>query len=47
MFHFPAKSPVFSHLAATLSGISTIRANKAESRLTLEFDGLQNVHSSM
>ncbi|CAO1377283.1 unnamed protein product, partial [Diamesa hyperborea] len=41
------KSPVFSHLAATLSGISTIRANKAESRLTLEFDGLQNVHSSV
>ncbi|CRK99302.1 CLUMA_CG012571, isoform A [Clunio marinus] len=41
------KSPVFSQMAATLKGISTIRACKASKRLTIEFDNLQNVHSSV
>jgi hypothetical protein len=34
-------------MAATLTGISTIRACKANERLALEFDNLQNVHSSV
>lgn len=46
-FSIIAKSPVFSQMTATLTGISTIRASKAESRLALEFDCLQNVHSSV
>lgn len=42
-----AKSPVFSQMGSTLIGISTIRACKANERLALEFDNLQNVHSSV
>lgn len=42
-----AKSPVFSQMAATLTGISTIRACKASERLALEFDHLQDVHSAV
>jgi hypothetical protein len=34
-------------MSATLTGISTIRASKATERLALEFDNLQNVHSSV
>ena len=42
-----AKSPIFSQMTATLTGISTIRATKAEERLILEFDDFQNVHSAV
>lgn len=41
------RSPVFSHLAATLTGLSTIRANAAQQKITEEFDALQNVHSAI
>ncbi|XP_053697137.1 ATP-binding cassette subfamily C member 4 [Sabethes cyaneus] len=41
------RSPVFSHLSATLSGLSTIRANEAQKKITQEFDALQNVHSAV
>lgn len=34
-------------MTATLTGISTIRATKAEERLILEFDDFQNVHSAV
>lgn len=34
-------------MGSTLTGISTIRACKANERLALEFDNLQNVHSSV
>jgi ATP-binding cassette subfamily C (CFTR/MRP) protein 4 len=34
-------------MACTLTGISTIRASNVQSQLTLEFDNLQNVHSSV
>lgn len=34
-------------MGSTLIGISTIRACKAKERLALEFDNLQNVHSSV
>uniref|UniRef100_A0A336LRH9 CSON001220 protein n=1 Tax=Culicoides sonorensis TaxID=179676 RepID=A0A336LRH9_CULSO len=41
------RSPVFSHLSATLNGISTIRANQAQEKVATEFDGLQDVHSAV
>lgn len=47
IFFMTARSPVFSHLAATLTGLSTIRANAAQQKITEEFDDLQNVHSAV
>ncbi|XP_055606093.1 ATP-binding cassette sub-family C member 4-like [Uranotaenia lowii] len=41
------RSPVFSHLSATLSGLSTIRASAAQKKISQEFDALQNVHSAV
>lgn len=48
-YHFQtAKSPIFSQMAATFTGISTIRATtQAPERLTGEFDDFQNVHSAV
>ncbi|XP_055378030.1 ATP-binding cassette sub-family C member 4-like [Condylostylus longicornis] len=39
------RSPVFTHLAATLSGLSTIRAFGAQTELIQEFDNHQDLHS--
>lgn len=36
---------MFSHLTATLLGISTIRSRGLQSNLAKEFDTLQDVHS--
>lgn len=41
-----AKSPVFSHLASSLDGITTIRALEAETVLSQEFDKHQDVHTA-
>uniref|UniRef100_A0A2C9GW86 Uncharacterized protein n=1 Tax=Anopheles farauti TaxID=69004 RepID=A0A2C9GW86_9DIPT len=41
------RSPVFSHLSATLSGLSTIRSSGIQEKIREEFDDLQNVHSAV
>ncbi|XP_041788758.1 ATP-binding cassette subfamily C member 4 [Anopheles merus] len=41
------RSPVFSHLSATLSGLSTIRASGVQEKIREEFDDLQNVHTAV
>uniref|UniRef100_A0A1B6DNL6 Multidrug resistance-associated protein lethal(2)03659 n=1 Tax=Clastoptera arizonana TaxID=38151 RepID=A0A1B6DNL6_9HEMI len=40
-----ARSPVFSHLNATLQGLTTIRAQGTQNILQSEFDNHQNVHA--
>lgn len=41
-----AKSPIFTHIANTLGGLSTIRAFNAEIILSDEFDKHQDLHSA-
>lgn len=41
-----AKSPAFTHLAATLSGLSTVRAYKVSRIMRAEFDNHQDMHSA-
>jgi hypothetical protein len=37
---FPAKSPEFSHLTASVQGLTTIRALQAQERLVDQFDSI-------
>ncbi|KAH8269315.1 hypothetical protein KR018_003153 [Drosophila ironensis] len=41
-----ARSPMFSHFSATLNGLPTIRALRAQEVLTKEYDNYQDLHSS-
>ncbi|XP_060647055.1 ATP-binding cassette sub-family C member 4-like [Drosophila nasuta] len=41
------RSPVYSHLTSTLSGISIIRSRQMQPVAAKEFDALQDVHSSV
>ncbi|XP_056645129.1 ATP-binding cassette subfamily C member 4-like [Diorhabda sublineata] len=41
-----SRAPVFSHISASLYGITTIRASKAENMIITEFDILQDQHTS-
>lgn len=41
-----AKSPVFSHVNSTLSGLTTIRSTGAQDMLRKQFDQHQDLHTS-
>lgn len=41
-----ARSPIYSHLSASLNGLTTIRSFGAQPILTKEFDKIQDQHSS-
>lgn len=45
-FEILARAPVFSHVAASLDGLTTIRSSKVESMVTREFDILQDQHTA-
>lgn len=46
LLHLTARSPVFTHLSASLHGLSTIRAFKKQSDLVKEFDTHQDLHTA-
>lgn len=45
LFYSTARSPVFSHLSASLQGLHTIRASGIQEKFTSEFDVHQNLHT--
>lgn len=42
---FSAKSPVFSHVNSTLSGLTTIRSTGAQEMIHKQFDKHQDLHT--
>lgn len=43
---FSAKSPVFSHVNSTLSGLTTIRSIRVQEMMRKQFDKHQDLHTS-
>ncbi|CAK1599826.1 unnamed protein product [Parnassius mnemosyne] len=41
-----SRSPVFSHVSASMAGLTTIRASNAEEMLRIQFDEKQDVHTA-
>lgn len=41
-----SRSPVFSHVTATMAGLGTVRSSDAQDLLTRQFDDKQDVHTS-
>ncbi|KAF9793965.1 hypothetical protein SFRURICE_015617 [Spodoptera frugiperda] len=41
-----SRSPVFSHVTATMSGLGTVRACEAQEMLKVQFDDKQDVHTA-
>lgn len=46
LLHISARSPIYSHLSASLTGLTTIRSFGAQPILIKEFDKIQDNHSS-
>lgn len=44
--NFAARSPIFSHTNATVEGLSTVRAFRAERQMMAQFDARQDLNSS-
>lgn len=41
-----SRSPVFSHVSATMAGLPTVRACSAEEMLRIQFDDKQDIHTA-
>lgn len=44
-FHILARAPAFSHVTATLNGLTTIRSQRAQKLVETEFDVIQDYHT--
>lgn len=45
LFYITARAPAFSHVTATLYGITTIRSQHAQKMVAEEFDVIQDQHT--